>query len=500
MFALSRPFCAAKLREARAREDEGAEKQTHAWKGLHMWQTYMQPTTLEEVLEILHIYKEHARPIAGGTDILVELQRDPNTSTQLMVDITNIKELRTLEYRDGQLILGALLTHNAILASPLCWQYARPLAQACCEVGAPQIRTRATLAGNLITASPAGDTIPPLLAMEAEVVLVSCAGERTIPLREFYCGARQTLLRPDELLREVHVPALTRQQRGLFFKLGLRRTQAIAVVNLAIVLTIVEEEVTDARISLGSVAPTVIRTPEAEIYLRGKRLTSEVCRMAGHLASEASRPIDDIRASASYRRTVLANLVMDALQKLSADLVEQEPKQMVLLETASSERLPCCDTGDLEITLNGQAHYLKHAANKTLLQAIREDANLTGTKNGCAEGECGACTVWLNGQAVFSCLVPALQARGQEVTTIEGLGSVGGDPGPSHLHLLQQAFITHGAVQCGYCIPGMLMAGVKLLQEQEHPTAAQIQIALSGNLCRCTGYKKIQAAFLEVIE
>jgi carbon-monoxide dehydrogenase medium subunit len=166
----------------------------------------------------------------------------------------------------------------------------------------------------------------------------------------------------------------------------------------------------------------------------------------------------------------------------------------------------------IETTINGQPFSLDGAHAKSLLDALRQNAGLTGSKEGCAEGECGACTVWLNGQAVMACLVPAPQAQGGEIVTIEGLAgttndqrrptndsassSVLGHLSPEGLHPLQQAFIDNAAVQCGYCIPGMLMAGAKLLDEQAHPNIGQIQTALSGNICRCTGYRKILDAVL----
>ncbi len=147
----------------------------------------------------------------------------------------------------------------------------------------------------------------------------------------------------------------------------------------------------------------------------------------------------------------------------------------------------------MRFTLNGAETTVEAHPMKRLLDVLREECGLTGTKEGCGEGECGACTVWLNGQAVMACLVPAPQAHNATVTTIEGLARC---TDGTELHPLQQAFIDHGAVQCGFCIPGMLMAGAKLLAEQPRPDVEQVRVALSGNICRCTGYRKIFDAVL----
>ena len=181
-----------------------------------------------------------------------------------------------MRHDGSRLNIGGLATHNDVIASEACVRYALPLAQAYWEVGAPQIRTRATIAGNLITASPANDTITPLLALDAEVVLVSKTGERVVPLHEFYPGFRKTVIRPDELLREIRVPALNNNQRGRFSSRPAPR-QAISVIDIAIVLTFADTPPTDqstiynlqsaivkdVRITLGCLAPTIVRAPSA---------------------------------------------------------------------------------------------------------------------------------------------------------------------------------------------------------------------------------------------
>jgi carbon-monoxide dehydrogenase small subunit len=146
---------------------------------------------------------------------------------------------------------------------------------------------------------------------------------------------------------------------------------------------------------------------------------------------------------------------------------------------------------EITVRVNGVAETHTVPDNQTLLSFLRDTLDLTGAKEGCNEGECGACIVLLDGKAINSCLVLAVEADGHEVTTIEGLGS------PDHLHPLQAALLNHSAVQCGFCTPGMILAAVALLRQNPSPTEAEIRAALAGNLCRCTGYRQIIDAVIE---
>jgi xanthine dehydrogenase iron-sulfur cluster and FAD-binding subunit A len=452
-------------------------------------EAYLRPVTLDEALGELAGTEPGTRVVAGGTDVMVELQRGINPARRL-IDLTALgRELRFLRDAGDRLEIGALATHNDVLASALFRREALPLVQACAEVGAPPIRTRGTIAGNVVTSSPANDTIAALVALDAEVELAAAGGRRTLPIGAFCTGFRTTALAPGEIVRAISVRKLGPTRRGIFVKLGLRRAQAISVVNVAIVVGFDGPRVTEARIALGCVAPTIVRAPDAERALVGGILDRQARLDAARRAAAAVTPIDDVRGSAGYRRTMVATLVERALAAI-ADGTEAGdlPAAPVLLETPAPAAAVVPFAGTVVATINGRRHELPDVTHLSLLDALRDGAGLTGAKEGCAEGECGACTVWLDGCAVMSCLVPAPQGHGAHVTTIEGLGSSG------ELHPLQTAFIECGAVQCGFCIPGMIMAGAKLLDERPGCDVASIRSAISGNICRCTGYAKIVAA------
>ena len=464
-----------------------------------MWQAYHCVSKVAEALALLDQHRGAARIVAGGTDLIIEMERGQHPQLQVLVDITRVKGLDEINLRDGFISLGPLASHNHVLGSALIRERGLPLAQASWEVGAPQIRNRATVAGNLITASPANDTITPLIALGAQVTLSSLAGERSLALEDFYSGFRQTVLQPNEMLSEISFPALQDHQRGIFLKLGLRRAQAISVVDAAVILSFEDDEtVSAARITLGSVAAVIIRARAAEEFLLGKRLTPQNIAEAARLAREAATPIDDIRGSAEYRSEMAQVLVARALRRLARETFEtglpsappmlwgKDQAKVKNALPAQTRHLP--DT-PIETTVNGESLLVRTGQQKSLLHWLRDDVKLPGTKEGCAEGECGACTVFLDDVAVMACMVHAPRAHAAEIVTVEGLAQ------QEELHPIQSAFIDEAAVQCGYCTPGFLMAGAKLLEEIDEPSRDQINYSISGNLCRCTGYYKIVNAF-----
>ncbi|MDO8753944.1 MAG: 2Fe-2S iron-sulfur cluster-binding protein, partial [Anaerolineales bacterium] len=291
------------------------------------------------------------------------------------------------------------------------------------------------------------------------------------------------------------------------------RAQAISLVNVAIILDLKADTVQSAVITLGAVTPIIVHAEAAEKFLAKKKLNEKNIAQAAELAMQAAHPIDDVRGSANYRREMVRVITARGLRAIR-DGNEQAgmPKKPILLQgkkTADRGRQtvhrPSSIVNVIETTINGKKYSFKsgYASRKTLLRLLREEGMLTGTKEGCAEGECGACTVFLDGNAVMSCLVPAPRAHGAEITTVEGLADLTPSPSPEgegRLHPLQESFIKQGAVQCGYCTPGFIMSGAKLLEEKSNPTRNEIKQSITGNLCRCTGYYKIVQAIEDARE
>lgn len=464
------------------------------------------PATLRQALQLL-ADDPTRRLVAGGTDLVVELDRESGPAIELIdVGATEGSSVIDRSVRKGRSyqVLAHGVTHSQVTVTPGLVERAFPLAQACLEIGSPQLRNRATVAGNIATASPANDSISALMALDAELRLVELQHgeivERFVSIADFFLGVRSTVLQPGEMIASVWVPEAAANQAGIWVKAGLRKAQAISVVHCGIDLTFAEPERTSrvvrARIALGSVAPTVVLSPEAVEAIVGKALDEATIDAAARAAAANVRPIDDGRATADYRSATVETVVRRALRAIAAgDERARWPERLPTLapragssrQVASAPRASVDDSAEVTVAINGAPVAGNGAASATLLDWLREHAG-TGTKEGCAEGECGACTVMLDGAAVMSCLTPAAQAAGGEVTTVEGLAD------DDTLSAMQQSFVDNFAVQCGYCIPGFVVSATALCEELDDPTREEIELGLSGNLCRCTGYYAILEA------
>ena len=265
------------------------------------------PTTLTELWPLLD--RPGTGIMAGGTDLLVRERRTPSSITDLCC-LERIPELGGIrQTRDG-LRLGALTTMTELVESQTVITNLPLLHTALRQLGSPLIRNQATLGGNICTASPAGDTLPPLYALDAHLELVARHSRRTVPIDDFITAPGRTTLEPGEILCAVHIPRLEPDAVQHFEKVGRRRALAISVVSLAVVMRLDQGLVQMARLALGSVGPTVLRCRTAEQYLLGRSLTREHLTQAAALIRQTVQPIGDVRATAEYRRLVAGNLIL----------------------------------------------------------------------------------------------------------------------------------------------------------------------------------------------
>lgn len=269
--------------------------------------------------------------LAGGTDLMVKM-KDGKVSPGVLVDLSGVSETSVIRDEGNSIYVGATVTHSQLLGSALVAEKAPLLREAVATIGSPQIRNRGTIGGNIVTASPAGDTIPALYALEAEVVIYGPAGRRVCAIEQFFLGPGRTVLEPAEMVLGVKIPAMHPDEAGAFVKLGQRNALAISVVSCAARARLTDGgTLSGVRVAFGAVAPTVVRARSAEEALCGLAVRELIAQMRGgarpHVSEEimdvcrvAARevsPITDVRGSADYRRDMAAALLYQAVYRIA---------------------------------------------------------------------------------------------------------------------------------------------------------------------------------------
>lgn len=281
---------------------------------------YLKPKTLEEVLSLLSQYGSNHKILAGGTDLAVLYKDKKLCNYEGFIDISNLKELQKIKLEENHLIIGTLSTFSQIINSQLIKEKAPLLVESALKVGSLQIRNRATIGGNLGNASPAGDSIPPLIVLDAEVELASKDGRRKVKVEELFLDPGKTIIRKDELITYIFLPLPEKKRIGFYKKIGQRKAMAIAKVSVAFsaLQDLPQKELRNVRIALGAVAPRVIRALKAESLLEKQVLSQQLIEEVSQIASLEALPICDIRSTDKYRRQMVKVLLSDGLTEILA--------------------------------------------------------------------------------------------------------------------------------------------------------------------------------------
>ena len=279
---------------------------------------YIAPKSIDEALSFLERNKGKAKVIAGGTDVIPKLKRREFEAPEFIVDLKGIPDLDYIHYDNNILRIGALTTIHTVEMSPVIRENFSVLSRAAENIASAQIRNRGTIVGNICNAAPSADMAPALLTLGAKMKLIGEKNEKTVPIEDFFTGPGKTILDNGEIVQEVQVPGMPENSRALYIKLGPRHSMDLAVVGVAVFLIMDGDTCQDIKIGLGAVSPTPMRSMKAENTLRGQKLSDEIIEKASQIASEESRPIDDQRASAEYRRDMVKVLTRRAINMLSA--------------------------------------------------------------------------------------------------------------------------------------------------------------------------------------
>jgi xanthine dehydrogenase iron-sulfur cluster and FAD-binding subunit A len=515
---------------------------------------YIRAESVSHALALLNETGVRSQVLAGGTDLLLLLRVEPRFCDRV-VDVSLVPELHRITRLGDTVTIGAATSFSEVMDSPLVQESAPVLAEACRQVGAVQVRNMGTLGGNVANAAACADSLPALICLDARARLLTVAAgsapdapaqaaieERDWPVDELVTGPNRTRILPGELLVSLGYRVPEPGSRSVFLKLGRRNAMAISRLTVAALGRLDREgRIAEARLVPGSATPQIRRFREVEELLVGRVPEEPLFQEAGRAAADEMRRLAGRRWSSEFKEPALEAMVARALRAVfdprtgqglgdskesretryaDSSLAPRRPLSWPAepfapsprparpagrggqtgpgagrlplapdeaSRTHTDHRSPTASPGVvIRLTVNGRIVQVEAPADASLLAVLRDHLGLTGTKEGCGVGECGACSVLLDGRLVNSCLTLAAQAHGRQVTTIEGIR--GPDGGPNDL---QQAFIEYGAVQCGFCIPGMVLAGEALLATNVQPTRTEIRQAIAGNLCRCTGYQQI---------
>lgn len=263
---------------------------------------FFRANDLNEAISLISKFQDkNIQILAGGTDF-VPKWRDEIISPEIVVEVFNIAELKEISERDGKIFVGGAVTFNEIINSELLNNKAPVLVEAAKQVGSPQIRSRATIGGNIANASPAGDSIPALFVLEAKVNIISNSEEKTVPINEFFLGPGKSILNKSELIKGFIFSPMEQSYKYKFIKLGQRSSLAISKIMGAAVWMVVNGIITEIKIAFGAVAPTVVRARKTEDFLIGKILEEKAINEAIEIVKEEIKPITDIRSNEEYRR------------------------------------------------------------------------------------------------------------------------------------------------------------------------------------------------------
>jgi CO/xanthine dehydrogenase FAD-binding subunit len=277
---------------------------------------YFRPQTKEGLIEILEDYEKDFTIIAGGTDLLVA-NYDKLHEIDDWLDLNWIDDFKEIKIYDDKVEIGSMVTHERLYKLDKIKELFPVLQKAASDVGSPQIRSRGTIGGNIVTSSPAGDLLPPLMVYDAKMKIISKEGERTVDINDFFTGPKKNVLNKGEILEKIILPLKKDKQKGVWIKVGKRKALVISSISLALNL-VFEDETTikDSKLCIGSAAPVPLRITKAEEYLNNKNINKVELEKLGRIVAEEIKPIDDIRGTAKYRRQTINNITQSAFREV----------------------------------------------------------------------------------------------------------------------------------------------------------------------------------------